>query len=87
MLASDTGWFLSDVTAIHPRRRFQATLPDINVHSQHIDTSTLSIVKDPSVGIPRMGCPKGRRRLQRSAEVFQIPFDRIEKVGRCGSCR
>ncbi|KAK9358003.1 hypothetical protein V1504DRAFT_462485 [Lipomyces starkeyi] len=44
-------------------------------------------LKDPAAALPRKGRPRGTRRLKTSAETVQIATDRIEKVGRCGSCK
>ncbi|KAK9366134.1 hypothetical protein V1509DRAFT_631017 [Lipomyces kononenkoae] len=46
-----------DLTSIHPRWRVHATLPPINVASEHIDPQMLSAIRDPPLAIPTKGRP------------------------------
>ncbi|KAK9327187.1 hypothetical protein V1520DRAFT_394042 [Lipomyces starkeyi] len=58
-----------DVTDIHPRWRVNPVLPPLSVALHNIDPDTLSsVLKDPSIALPRKGRPRGTRRLQTSAE-------------------
>ncbi|KAK9350127.1 hypothetical protein V1523DRAFT_429361 [Lipomyces doorenjongii] len=62
-----------DVADIHPRWRVHPVFPPLNINWAHIDPETLSNVKDPQVGLPRKGRPRGTRRLPTSAEIVQKP--------------
>ncbi|KAK9345888.1 hypothetical protein V1522DRAFT_458220 [Lipomyces starkeyi] len=74
------------VADIHPRSRVRPVFPPLNINWQHIDPETLLTVRDPPVGLPRRGRPRGTRRLPTSAEIVQETADRDGKVRRCGSC-
>ncbi|KAK9371919.1 uncharacterized protein V1513DRAFT_460991 [Lipomyces chichibuensis] len=75
-----------DVTDIHPRWRVHAVFPPLNLPWQQLDLDRLSVLKDPSVDLPRKGRPRGTRRLKTSAEVAQHVADQVAKVRRCGTC-
>ncbi|KAK9249920.1 hypothetical protein V1507DRAFT_500289 [Lipomyces tetrasporus] len=61
---------------IHPRWLVQPTLPVTNIPLQDIDSTVLSVLRDPS-----LTHEKGTK-----AEKVQKAADRIEKVRRCKSC-
>ncbi|KAK9258332.1 hypothetical protein V1519DRAFT_26786 [Lipomyces tetrasporus] len=74
-----------DVTDIHPPWRVNPVLPPLSVALHNIDPDTLSsVLKDPSITLPRKGRPRETRRLQTSAENVLNVIDRREKVRRCG---
>ncbi|KAK9483926.1 hypothetical protein V1527DRAFT_471649 [Lipomyces starkeyi] len=71
----------------HQIQRVNPVLPPLNIDWHNIDRETLSsVLRDPSIALPRNCRPRGTRRLQTSADNILNATDRREIVRRCGSC-
>ncbi|KAK9482143.1 hypothetical protein V1527DRAFT_477312 [Lipomyces starkeyi] len=81
----ELAWALSRLLKLEPLR---CPNPEkLNIAGHNIDRETLSsVLRDPSIALPRKGRPRGTRRLQTSAENILNATDRRVKVRRCGSC-
>ncbi|KAK9390753.1 hypothetical protein V1515DRAFT_43996 [Lipomyces mesembrius] len=63
------------VASIDVNHRWQVhpVFPPLNINWRHIDPQTLSNVKEPQVGLPRKGRPRGTRRLPHQLRLSRKP--------------